>query len=158
MKVLVQRVLGASVAVSGETVGEIDNGLLLFAGFARGDSVAVVKELASKSVNLRIFEDQSRRLQYSLLDVAGSVLAVPQFTLYASSYRGRRPDFSEALEPGVASELFDRFVDTLDGLTGTSVARGVFGADMRVSLVNDGPFTIMLQRESDRKDSSSGSR
>ena len=148
MKVLVQRVLGASVAISGETVGEIDQGLLLFAGFTQGDNIAIVRELASKAVNLRIFEDASRRLQYSVLDSGGAVLAVPQFTLYASASRGRRPDFSGALEPEAATELFDQFTDALNELMGTSVAGGVFGADMKISLVNDGPFTIMLQRES----------
>ena len=148
MKVLVQRVLGASVAISGETVGEIDQGLLLFAGFTHGDNISIVRELASKVVNLRIFEDASRRLQYSVLDSGGAVLAVPQFTLYASASRGRRPDFSGALEPEAATELFDQFTDALNELMGTSVARGVFGADMKISLVNDGPFTIMLQRES----------
>ena len=148
MKVLVQRVLGASVAISGETVGEIDRGLLLFAGFTQGDNLSIVRELASKAVNLRIFEDASHRLQHSVLDSGGAVLAVPQFTLYASTSRGRRPDFTGALEPESATELFDSFIDSLNELMGMSVAAGVFGADMKVSLVNDGPLTIMLQRES----------
>ncbi len=146
---LVQRVLGASVVISGLTVGEIEKGLLLFAGFTRGDNSVIVRELANKIVNLRVFEDAERRLQYSVLDSGGAILAVPQFTLYALTNRGRRPDFTQALEPDPASELFDQFAQTLDELLGVPVARGKFGAEMKVSLVNDGPFTIMLQRDPD---------
>lgn len=149
MRVLVQRVLGASVVISGVTVGEIDQGLLLFAGFTRGDNASIVRELANKVVNLRIFEDAERHLQYSVLDSGGAILAVPQFTLYAMTNRGRRPDFTHALEPHRASELFDEFAQTLDELLGFPVARGKFGADMKISLVNDGPFTLMLQRDPD---------
>ena len=149
MRVLVQRVLGASVDISGATVGEIDEGLLLFAGFTHGDNSGIVRELANKVINLRIFEDAEKRLQYSVLDSGGAILAVPQFTLYALTNRGRRPDFTQALGPNIASELFDQFTEMLDELLGVPVARGKFGADMKVSLVNDGPFTITLQRDPD---------
>ena len=149
MKVLVQRVLGASVAVSGETIDQIENGLLLFVGFTRGDNASIARDLASKAVNLRIFEDDNHRLQHSVLDSGGSILAVPQFTLYASTSRGRRPDFIQALEPDLASDLFDQFVEILDELMGERVGRGVFGAYMKVSILNDGPFTVMLERKPD---------
>ena len=149
MKVLVQRVLSASVAVSGETIDQIENGLLLFVGFTRGDNTSIAQDLANKAVNLRIFEDDNHRLQNSVLDSGGSILAVPQFTLYASTSRGRRPDFIQALEPDLASDLFDQFVQILDELMGKRVGRGVFGAYMKVSILNDGPFTVMLERKPD---------
>lgn len=147
MRVLIQRVLRASVSVCGETCGSIDRGVLLFVGFVRGDSRKTVTELAAKTVNLRIFPDESERLQHSLIEVAGEVLAVPQFTLYASTARGRRPDFTQALEPEKASQLFDQFVASLEQSAVASVATGKFGADMKVELINDGPFTVMLARE-----------
>ncbi|MDE0309546.1 MAG: D-aminoacyl-tRNA deacylase [Acidiferrobacterales bacterium] len=147
MRVLAQRVLGASVVISGETAGEIGRGLLLFVGFTHNDNSGIVRELANKVVNLRIFEDAERRLQHSVLESGGAVLAVPQFTLYASTDRGRRPDFTQAMEPQGASDLFDEFARTLDELLKIPIARGRFGMDMKVSLVNDGPFTITLQRD-----------
>ena len=111
--------------------------------FVRGDSQKTVRELAVKTVNLRIFPDENDRLQHSLIDVAGNILAVPQFTLYASTSRGRRPDFTQALEPEKASELFDQFVVALGQAVDGSVATGKFGAEMKVELINDGPFTVM---------------
>ena len=147
MRVLVQRVACASVSVSGETIGEINRGLLLFAGFTGGDSESTVAALAGKAANLRIFPDQDQRLQFSVMDIGGQILAVPQFTLYANVSRGRRPDFTRALEPNAASRMFDCFIASLEDTTGAPVARGEFGADMQVSLVNDGPFTISLEQE-----------
>ena len=149
MRVLIQRVLSASVSVSGETSGSIGKGILLFVGFVRGDSQKTVQELAAKTVNLRIFPDEYDRLQHSLVDVAGKILAVPQFTLYASTSRGRRPDFTKALEPEKASKLFDQFVVALEQAVDGPVATGKFGAEMKVELINDGPFTVMLAREPD---------
>ena len=148
MKVLVQRVQSASVIVSGETISEIGFGLLLFVGFTEGDSEAVVHGLAEKVVNLRIFPDTEYRLQYSVIEVDGQVLVVPQFTLYANTNRGRRPDFTQAVEPKAASRLFDQFVGTVAEKIAKPVTQGQFGADMKVALINDGPFTIMLSRES----------
>ncbi len=148
MKVLVQRVQSASVIVSGETISEIGFGLLLFVGFTEDDSEAVVHGLAEKVVNLRIFPDTEYRLQHSVIEVDGQVLAVPQFTLYANTNRGRRPDFTQAMEPEAASRLFGQFVGTVAEKIAKPVAQGQFGADMKVALINDGPFTIMLSRES----------
>lgn len=148
MKVMVQRVLSANVTVSGENIGKIGRGLLLFVGFTDGDNPSTVQQLANKAVNLRIFPDQTGRLQHSVLQVNGEILTIPQFTLYADTSRGRRPDFTKALQPKYASLLFDQFVETLSGLIDAPVAQGKFGADMKVSLVNDGPFTVMLAKES----------
>ena len=148
MKVLVQRVLSANVTASGEMLGKIDRGLLLFVGFTDGDNALTVQQLAGKVANLRIFADQSGRLQHSVLQVKGEILAIPQFTLYADASRGRRPDFTKALRPQDASQLFDQFVEALSGFMGATVAQGKFGAYMKVSLVNDGPFTVMLAKES----------
>ena len=147
MRVLIQRVRSASVSVSGERIGSIGNGALLFVGFTHRDSEKTVTELASKTVNLRIFPDDRGRLQNSLIDVGGEIFAVPQFTLYASTSRGRRPDFTQALAPEQASDLFDKFVLALGRVAKRPIATGRFGADMKVSLENDGPFTIMLARE-----------
>ena len=147
MRVLIQRVLNASVSVSGERIGSIGNGVLLLVGFTQRDSEKTVTELASKTVNLRIFPDNRGRLQNSLIDVEGEILAVPQFTLYASTSRGRRPDFTQALAPEQASDLFDKFVLALGRITERPIATGRFGANMKVMLENDGPFTVMLARE-----------
>ena len=147
MRVLIQRVLNASVSVSGERIGSIGNGALLFVGFTHRDSEKTVSDLASKTVNLRIFPDEQGRLQHSLIDVGGEILAVPQFTLYASTARGRRPDFTQTLTPEQASDLFDKFVLALGRVAKRPIATGRFGASMTVRLENDGPFTIMLAKE-----------
>ncbi|MYD78793.1 MAG: D-tyrosyl-tRNA(Tyr) deacylase [Gammaproteobacteria bacterium] len=147
MRVLIQRVRSASVSVYGERIGSIGNGALLFVGFTHRDCEKAVTELAPKTVNLRIFPDEQGRLQHSLIDVGGEILAVPQFTLYASTNRGRRPDFTHALAPDQASDLFDKFVFALNRVANRPIATGKFGADMKVNLENDGPFTVMLARE-----------
>ena len=144
MKVLVQRVSEASVDVGDACVGSIGRGLLLFVGFRKGDEHGALARLARKAVNLRIFEDESERLQHSVVDIGGEVLAVPQFTLYANTRRGRRPDFTDAMPPAEANRMFDEFVSVLQEELGKSVATGVFGANMDVRFVNSGPFTIML--------------
>jgi len=146
MKVLAQRVLGAQVSVGGKIVGKIESGLLLFVGFTHGDSESQVRELAQKAVNLRIFPDHKDRLQYSVIDVQKQMMAVPQFTLYGSVSRGRRPDFTQAMRPEQASELFDEFIRALSAFGNMPVHCGEFGANMAVELTNDGPFTIMLER------------
>ncbi len=142
-----QRVLSAAVSISGQEVSAIGNGLLLFVGFTHGDNAPMVRDLATKVTNLRIFPSSDGRLQHALNDINGEVLAVPQFTLYAVTTRGRRPDFTQTLDADSASQLFDRFVTELHHLVGGRVATGVFGASMKVLLENDGPFTIMLDRE-----------
>ncbi len=148
MRVFVQRVSSASVSVDGRTVGEIPRGLLLLVGFGRGDTPAMLAPMAHKILNLKIFSDDSGRFQHSVLDTGGALLAVPQFTLYADTRRGRRPEFTEALAPDPAATLFARFVDALRSAGAARVATGKFGAYMQVASCNDGPVSLLLERES----------
>lgn len=144
MKILLQRVTRAEVVVGRETVGRIERGVLLLVGFGRDDTESPPARLADKIVNLRIFADARGRLDRSLLDVGGAVLAVPQFTLYGRTRKGRRPDFTGALEPAAAEVRFRSFVECLRQTPAARIESGRFGADMQVSLVNDGPLTLML--------------
>jgi D-aminoacyl-tRNA deacylase len=145
VRAVVQRVSEARVTVDGDRVGEIDRGLVVLLGVARGDSEGNAERLAGKVARLRIFEDESGKFDRSLLDVRGEALVVSQFTLIADSRRqkGTRPDFSKAARPDVAEPLYERFCEALREL-GVQVETGVFGARMHVELVNDGPVTIVL--------------
>lgn len=144
MRVLVQRVATAEVTVAGRASGAIGPGLLLLVGITHSDDEATLKRMADKLVKLRIFADEAGLMNRSVLDVGGDVLAVSQFTLYADARKGNRPSYTEAARPEVASPLFDRFVAALAQRLGKPVATGVFGADMKVELLNDGPVTIWL--------------
>ena len=144
MRVLVQRVATAEVTVAGRASGAIGPGLLLLVGITHSDDEATLKRMADKLVKLRIFADEVGLMNRSVLDVGGDVLAVSQFTLYADARKGNRPSYTEAARPEVASPLFDRFVAALAQRLGNPVATGVFGADMKVQLLNDGPVTIWL--------------
>ena len=135
------------MSVGEEVTGEIDRGLLLFTGFGSGDDDSVLSPMARKICGLRVFEDDAGRFQYSVNEIEGGLLAVPQFTLYGDTRKGRRPDFTGALHPDRAAALFDRFVEVLSSRAGGRVATGRFGAHMEVRLVNDGPVTLMLERE-----------
>ena len=146
MRVLLQRVRRAEVQVAGEVVASIATGLLLFVGFARDDEGQLLRPMAEKIANLRVFADERGKFQHSVRDVQGELLAVPQFTLYADTRRGRRPDFTTAMQADRANTLFDEFVAQLEYSGVERLARGRFGADMLVSLDNDGPVTIMLER------------
>jgi D-tyrosyl-tRNA(Tyr) deacylase len=132
------------VRVEGETVGRIGSGLVVLVGIGRADAEVVVRTMAAKVVNLRIFRDGEGKTNRSLLDVAGEVLAVSQFTLFADASRGRRPSFLDAADPADAQRLYEAFAGALE-TEGVTVARGVFGAEMEVELVNDGPMTIWLE-------------
>lgn len=145
MRVVVQRVSHASVSIGGELCSEIGKGLLLLVGIGRHDADEELSWMIRKIANLRIFEDAAGKMNLSVKDIGGSILAVSQFTLYADSSRGNRPGFSEAAPPETASPLFDRFVDRLREESGCTVGTGRFGADMQVSLLNDGPVTILLE-------------
>lgn len=145
MRVLLQRVTSASVVVDGETTGAIDTGLLLFVGFGREDTEAKLAPMAEKVTQLRVFPNDAGKLHFSALDKGYGLLLVPQFTLYADTSRGRRPGFDPALTPAAATELFDAFVRCCRETGAARVETGIFGADMKVSLVNDGPLTIMLE-------------
>lgn len=143
MRVVVQRVSSAAVVVEGTTVGSIGTGLLLLCGIHGSDGPAELKWMADKVVNLRIFEDDDGKMNRSVLDVGGGVLAVSQFTLYGDCRRGRRPSFVEAAPPEQADRLYRDFVGLLKERV-ELVEQGVFQAHMDVSLINDGPVTIIL--------------
>lgn len=147
MRVLLQRVSCASVEVGEEQLGRIDRGLALLVGFGAADDGSVIAPMADKLCGLRVFEDDAGRFQYSVNEIRGDLLAVPQFTLYGETGRGRRPDFTGALEPRRADELFHELVKALEARATGRVARGRFGAHMAVQLINDGPVTLMLERE-----------
>lgn len=145
MKVLVQRVLSAKVEVDTKVVGSIDKGLILFVGFTQSDSSKEIDYMVDKVLNLRIFDDENGVMNKSLLEVKGSILSVSQFTLYADSSKGRRPSYINALNGTEAVKLYNEFNDKLKN-TGINIQTGIFGADMKVNLINDGPITIMLEK------------
>ncbi len=143
MRAVLQRVKRSWVKVEGKVVGEIGRGLNVLLGVGRGDTEEDARKLASKIVNLRIFEDDKGKFQLSLLDIKGEVLVVSQFTLYANVKKGRRPSFEEAEEPKRAKELYERFVEEVRSF-GVKVETGVFGAMMEVYIENWGPVTIIV--------------
>jgi D-tyrosyl-tRNA(Tyr) deacylase len=145
MKVLVQKVLSASVEVAGQKVAAINSGYLLFVGVEKGDITAAADYLAKKVANLRIFTDENDKMNLSVQDVGGAVLAVSQFTLAADVSRGNRPGFETAARPEEAEPLYEYFVAQLRGY-GLEVQTGIFQADMKVALINDGPCTFLLQK------------
>ena len=145
MIALIQRATRGSVRVDSERVGEIGPGLVCLIGVGQGDGAAQAKRLAERVLNYRVFPDEQGRMNRSVRDTAGGVLAVPQFTLAADTRRGNRPSFTPAADPDDAQRLFDRFVDELEALHSGEVATGRFGADMQVELVNDGPVTFWLE-------------
>lgn len=144
MRLVIQRVQSAAVEIAGETVGSIGQGLMVLVGIGKGDSEATADGLAKKTAELRIFSDDNDKMNRSLIDIAGGCLVVSQFTLYADCTQGRRPFFGNAEAPARASELCDRYANQLKAL-GITVQTGRFGANMQVSLCNDGPVTIILE-------------
>lgn len=148
MRTVIQRVSAASVAVDGKITGEIGAGLLVLAGFEADDGEADLDWMAGKIVRMRIFADAAGVMNRSVLDSGGGILAVSQFTLYASVRKGNRPSWSRAARGDVSQPLFERFVARLTAELGKPVPTGVFGADMRVSLINDGPVTLAIDSRS----------
>jgi D-tyrosyl-tRNA(Tyr) deacylase len=146
VKALLQRVSEANVTVNSKIIGEIGQGWLVLLGVGKCDSEAEISKLSEKILGLRLFSDVDGKFNLSVQDVGGQILVVSQFTLFADCSRGRRPGFSNAAPPDVAKGLYERFVAELR-MSGITVATGEFGADMQVSLVNDGPVTIMLDSE-----------
>jgi D-aminoacyl-tRNA deacylase len=144
MRIVLQRVKEASVTVNNECTGAVGHGLLLLVGFTQGDTEEDLRYLADKVVNLRIFEDETGKMNHSLLDVGGSILSVSQFTLYGDCRKGRRPNFMDAAKPDLAEPLYRRFNEILREY-GVKVETGIFGAMMELSLVNDGPVTLLLE-------------
>ena len=145
MKVLVQRVLSSSVEVNNKIVGQINKGLMLLVGFTDSDTDKEIDYMVDKIINLRIFDDENGVMNKSLIDVNGSILSISQFTLYADTRKGRRPSYVKALSGDKAILLYDKFNNKLKE-ENIKVETGIFGADMKVSLINDGPITIMLEK------------
>ena len=145
MRILVQRCDKASVTVDNKVVGSIDKGLMLLVGFTENDSSSNIDYLVDKIINLRIFDDENGIMNKSLIDVDGSILSVSQFTLYADSTKGRRPSYINALSGDKAINLYNEFNEKLKS-NNIHVETGIFGAEMKVSLINDGPITIMLEK------------
>ncbi|MFY0564284.1 D-aminoacyl-tRNA deacylase [Archangium lansingense] len=144
MKAVVQRVLEASVTVNGERVSQVGPGLLVLLGVGKGDTEADVAWMAEKLATLRIFEDAAGKMNLSLEDTSRQLIVVSQFTLYGDARKGRRPSFIDAMEPAGAKTLYERVCEVLRG-RGLTVGTGIFAADMKVALVNDGPVTILLE-------------
>ena len=146
MRLLVQRVLEAAVAVDGRQLGKVGQGFVVFVGVTHGDTEEQARKLARKLAELRVFADSAGKTNLSIQDVQGSALVVSQFTLYADTRRGRRPSFTDAAAPEPAEGLVESFRQALES-EGVPTASGRFGADMQVNLVNDGPFTLLLESE-----------
>lgn len=142
MRVVVQRVLSSSVSIDGKVYNSIDNGLMVLVGFTEGDNSNDIDYLVKKVSNLRIFDDENGIMNKSILDVGGSILSISQFTLYGDARKGNRPSYINALKGEFATKLYDEFNEKLNSIVPTKT--GVFGADMKVSLVNDGPITIII--------------
>ena len=145
MRGLIQRVSQASVSIDNTVEGEISQGILLLLGIQKNDTQEHANKLLKKVINYRIFSDEQQKMNRSVLDIQGGVLVISQFTLAADTQKGLRPGFSSAAEPVLAKELYDYFLQQLNQSSSLTSAAGIFGADMQVSLVNDGPVTFLLE-------------
>ncbi len=147
MRIIIQKVSSASVVVEGETIGSSSNaGILALVGFGQEDDESKISVAIEKIINMRIFPNEKGKFDFSLLDIEGDLTLVPQFTLYADTSKGRRPEFFSAMKPSSASIIFDKLVNCArEKLSPSRVQTGKFGADMKVSLVNDGPVTISIE-------------
>ena len=146
MRCLVQRVLSASVGVAGKTIGSIERGYLVLLGVKNTDTEAVADKMLKKILDARLFEDENGKTNLSIRNISGSLLIVSQFTLYADTKKGNRPSFVQAGDPAHANALYEYFLAKAEE-AGIPTAHGEFGADMKVSLINDGPFTIMYDSD-----------
>jgi D-tyrosyl-tRNA(Tyr) deacylase len=144
MRLVIQRVLEASVTVENETLARIGRGLLILLGVEEGDRQEDVAWLAPKVAKLRIFPDDDGKMNRSVMDSAGEVIVVCQFTLHASTQKGNRPSFLRAAAPAISEPLYESFCQALEKELGQNIGRGVFGADMKIALINDGPVTILI--------------
>ena len=151
MKVVLQRVLEASVTVDKKQIGAIQQGFLLLVGVGQDDTIEDVQYVARKISQLRVFEDAEGKMNKNIQDVAGSILSISQFTLYANTKKGNRPSFVEAAKPEIANQLYEQFNEELRQL-GMTVETGQFGADMKISLINDGPVTILFDSKKNKKE------
>lgn len=143
MKLVIQRVKEASVEIEGKINGKINQGFMVLVGITNDDTQEIVDKMVNKLINLRIFEDENEKLNLSLMDVRGEILSISQFTLYANCKKGRRPSFLEAAKPDISKPLYEYFNKCLEN-NGVHVETGIFGAMMNVSLINEGPTTIIL--------------
>ncbi|QQY78755.1 D-tyrosyl-tRNA(Tyr) deacylase [Keratinibaculum paraultunense] len=143
MRAVVQRVLNANVEVNGKIVGDIKKGLLVFLGIGNDDNNKDLNYMVDKILGLRIFEDNNNKMNLSLLDIKGEILVVSQFTLYGDVRKGRRPSFTDSAKPDIAEKMYNQFINKCKQ-KGVKTEKGVFGADMKVKLVNDGPVTILI--------------
>ncbi len=144
MKAVIQRVSQASVTIDNEIVSEIKNGLLILVGIEDADAIEDITWLTSKIINLRIFGDQNDVMNLSVKDIDGDIIIVSQFTLHASTKKGNRPSYIKAAKPEVAIPLYEKFIFLMESEFGKKIQTGKFGADMKVSLINDGPVTIII--------------
>jgi D-tyrosyl-tRNA(Tyr) deacylase len=148
MRVVIQRVLSASVSIEGKTTAAIEKGLLVLAGFEDADTDEDLEWLSKKLVQLRIFNDAEGLINLSIQDVKGDILIVSQFTLHATTKKGNRPSYIKAAKPDIAIPLYEKFIQKVESDLGKQVQTGTFGADMKVALVNDGPVTIIIDSKS----------
>ena len=146
MKAVIQRVQEAYVTINDEVVAKINDGLLVLLGIVHDDNVATIAWMSSKIVNMRIFNDEHGLMNKSILDIGGDVILVSQFTLYGDAQKGNRPSFIKAAKPDIAIPIYENMIAQLSKALGKPIQTGVFGADMKVGLVNDGPVTIVLEK------------
>lgn len=150
MRVVIQRVTEANVKIEGNIAGQIGNGLMILVGIEEADSAEDIAWLTKKIVNLRIFDDENGVMNRSILDAGGDILLISQFTLHALTAKGNRPSYIKAAKPEISVPLYEAFIKSLQEAMGKKIETGVFGADMKVSLINDGPVTILI--DSKRKE------
>ena len=145
MKLVIQRVTSSSLYIEGSLISQIKQGLVVLIGISKSDSENVIDKLVKKLLNLRVFEDENSKMNYSILDIEGEILLVSQFTLYADTRKGNRPSFINAADPKNAEPLYNKFLEKLHIVLGDNLKTGRFGANMQIELVNDGPFTIIVE-------------
>ena len=145
MKLVIQRVTSSSLYIDGSLISQIKQGLVVLIGISKSDSENVIDKLVKKLLNLRVFEDENSKMNYSILDIEGEILLVSQFTLYADTRKGNRPSFINAADPKNAEPLYNKFLEKLHIVLGDNIKTGRFGANMQIELVNDGPVTIIIE-------------
>ena len=146
MKLVVQRVISASVNINGKLYSEIQNGLLALVGIQDDESESTIDWVANKLVNLRIFNDEDGRMNLSVKDINGEILLIPNFTIYGDTKKGYRPSFINSAKPDISKPIYDELVNKISSFIPNRVGSGVFGADMKVNLINDGPVTIIIEK------------
>ena len=145
MKLVIQRVTCSNLYIDGSLISQIKQGLVVLIGISKSDSENVIDKLVKKLLNLRVFEDENSKMNYSILDIEGEILLVSQFTLYADTKKGNRPSFINAADPKNAEPLYNKFLEKLHIVLGDNIKTGRFGANMQIEFVNDGPVTIIVE-------------